>query len=344
MKNKRILIGMSGGVDSTYTAAKLFSLGFSVEGAVLRMSSETDVDGARKAAEKLNMKLHVIDCEKEFREKVIDNFVFEYSHARTPNPCVVCNREVKFGKLCEFASKNGFDVVSTGHYADVAFEKESGRYFIKRAKDVKKDQSYVLWRLSQEELSMLYFPMADEIKDDVKRVSAEKELIPEILKESQEICFIPSNDHASYIEEYIGKKFPQGNFVDSDGNVLGKHKGIVRYTVGQRKGLGISLGKHAFVLSVNANDNTVVLGDEDKLFTSEFDVSDMVFQKRVYKPGDRANFQVKIRYAAKPATCTVKFSDVTAHISLENPVRAVTAGQSAVFYDGDDIVFGGFIV
>lgn len=344
MEKKRILLGMSGGVDSTYAASKLISLGYYVEGAILKMSGSTDIEGAKKASENVGIKLNIIDCEKEFKECVIDNFVSEYLKARTPNPCIVCNRTVKFFALCRFAKENGFDTVATGHYSRVLYNEENGRYYIGLAADMKKDQSYVLWRLSQEELSMLWFPMSDEIKEDIKQISEELSLVPKNMKESQEICFIPGNDHTEYIEEYLGKKIPEGDFTDVDGNILGKHKGIVRYTVGQRKGLGISLGKHAFVLSVNACDNTVTLGDEDGLFKTEFDISDIVFQKREYKAGETAELSVKIRYAAKPVKCTVRFGEGNAHITTDVPVRAITPGQSAVFYESDGVVFGGFIV
>ncbi len=343
MEKKKVLLGMSGGVDSTFAASRLVSEGYTVEGALLLMSEHTDIESARAAAEKTGIPLHIIDCKADFREKVIDNFVSEYMRARTPNPCIVCNREVKIKKLCDFAREHGFDAVVTGHYAGVGFDEASERYFIKRGADDRKDQSYMLWRLTQEELSLLYFPLEESIKSEIKRESEERGLIERDKKESQEICFIPTNDHAAFIEEYTGKRFPTGDFTDENGKVLGTHKGIIKYTVGQRKGLGISLGKHAFVLSVNAGDGTIVLGDEEGLFKSEFSVSDTVFQKRVYAVGERASLEVKIRYAARPAKCEVEFAENGAHITLEAPARAITPGQSAVFYENCDIIFGGFI-
>ena len=334
---------MSGGIDSTYSVLKLRSLGYEVEGAILKMSEHTDIPAAQCAADALGVKLHIVDCTKEFSECVVKNFVSEYCAARTPNPCIVCNREVKFKKLCECAKSVGCDTVSTGHYARVLFNEENGRYYISRGLDCRKDQSYVLWRLSQDELAMLFFPLSDDMKTEVKEKSKEMELPSAEAKESQEICFIPSNDHTAYMEELLGKKFEEGDFVDANGRVLGKHKGVPRYTIGQRKGLGISLGKYAFVTSIDPDSNTVTLGDEDALFKNELDVSDLVFQKRVIPDRENVRLFAKIRYAAKPVMCTVTVSEGKAHVVLDEQARAVTPGQSAVFYDENDIVFGGFI-
>lgn len=344
MEKKKVLLGMSGGIDSTYAVVKLRTLGYEVEGAILKMSEHTDIAAAERAAEVLGVKLHIVDCTEDFRTHVVENFVSEYLRARTPNPCIVCNREVKFRKLCECAKALGIGTVSTGHYAHILRDGETGRYYIAKGKDARKDQSYVLWRLSQEELAMLYFPLADDVKTEVKQLSKEMELPSAELKESQEICFIPSNDHAAYIEEYMGKKIPSGNFVDKEGRVLGKHKGVVRYTIGQRKGLGISLGKHAFVTKIDSEAGTVTLGDECDLFLREFDIDNLVFQKREYGAGESERMYVKIRYAAQPVLCTVKFNENGAHVILDEPARAVTPGQSAVFYDEQGIVLGGFIL
>lgn len=343
MKNKKVLLGMSGGIDSTYAVVKLRSLGYEVEGAILKMSEHTDIEAAKRSADALGVKLHVVDCMDDFSKCVVNNFVSEYCAARTPNPCVVCNREVKFKKLCECAKENGCNIVSTGHYAHVRQNPENGRYYISHGLDDRKDQSYVLWRLSQEELEMLFFPLADDVKTEVKQISKDMALPSAEAKESQEICFIPSNDHAAYMEELLGHSFAEGAFIDANGKVLGKHKGVPRYTIGQRKGLGISLGKHVFVTAIDSNENTVTLGDEEELFKTELDISDLVFQKRIIADGESAKLAVKIRYAAKPTACTVTVNGDNAHIVLDEPARAITPGQSAVFYDGDDVVFGGFI-
>ena len=250
---------------------------------------------------------------------------------------------MKFKKLCECAKAVGCDTVSTGHYARVLRNEENGRYYISRGLDNRKDQSYVLWRLSQEELEMLFFPLADDVKTEVKEKSREMALPSAEAKESQEICFIPSNDHTAYMEELLGKKFEEGDFIDADGKVLGKHKGVPRYTIGQRKGLGISLGKHAFVTSIDPVSNTVTLGDEKELFKNELCISDLIFQKRIISDGESVRLFAKIRYAAKPVMCTVTVASGKAFVVLDESARAITPGQSAVFYDGDDVVFGGFI-
>jgi len=343
MENKKVLLGMSGGIDSTYAVVKLRALGYEPVGAVLKMSEHTDVAAAQRAAEALCVELYVADMCEAFKKNVVENFVSEYLCARTPNPCIVCNREVKFRGLCELAKSLGIDKICTGHYARVIKSPETGRYYIARGSDARKDQSYVLWRLSQEELAMLFFPLADEVKTDVKQISREMALPSAELRESQEICFIPTNDHTSFIEDYIGKKIPEGDFKDKEGRVLGRHKGVVRYTIGQRKGLGISLGKHAFVTSIDPEKNTVTLGDECDLFTREFEIDDLIFQKHEYAEGESAGLLVKIRYATPPVPCTVHFGASCAHITTEEPVRAITPGQSAVFYDEDGVVFGGFI-
>ena len=343
MENRKVLLGMSGGIDSTYAVVKLRALGYDPVGAILKMHDHTDIDAAQRAADVLGVDLHVVDCREDFEKIVVENFVSEYSRARTPNPCIVCNREVKFKKLCECARSLGIDKICTGHYASVKKSEETGRFYIARGKDARKDQSYVLWRLSQEELSMLFFPLADDVKTEVKQISKEMALPSAELKESQEICFIPSNDHTAFIEDYLGKKIPEGEFTDKEGRVLGKHKGVVRYTIGQRKGLGISLGKHVFVTAIDPGRNTVTLGDECELFTREFDADDLVFQKREYGAGQSARMLVKIRYAAPPVPCTVNFDGNSAHVVTDDPVRAITPGQSAVFYDEDGVIFGGFI-
>ena len=343
MEKKRVLLGMSGGIDSTYAVVKLRSLGYEPVGAVLKMSEHTDVAAAQRAADALGVELHVVDMQEEFRTHVVENFVSEYVRARTPNPCIVCNREVKFKGLMECARALGIDHICTGHYASVEKSEETGRYYIARGTDARKDQSYVLWRLSQEELDMLFFPLSGDVKTEVKQISKEMALPSAELKESQEICFIPSNDHTAFIEGYIGKKIPEGSFTDKEGRVLGKHKGVVRYTIGQRKGLGISLGRQAFVTAIDPDKNTVTLGDEAELFTREFEIDDLVFQKRCDAPGESARLLVKIRYAAPPVAATVYFDECGAHVTAEEPVRAITPGQSAVFYDNDGVVLGGFI-
>ena len=336
----KIVLGMSGGVDSNYSVKKLQDMGYTVIGATLIMSDETDDSAAKRVAEELGIEHVSIDCRGEFEKCVIGDFVSEYARGRTPNPCVVCNRYVKFKKLCELAKSIGAEKVSTGHYVDIGYE--NGRYFIRRGADVRKDQSYVLWNLTQEELGMLYFSLADDDKKDVMVRAEELGLMPDDYSESQEICFIPSNDHAAFIEGRIGKSKP-GDFIDESGNVVGKHRGIVNYTIGQRKGLGLSLGHPVFVYDIDAAKNTVSVSTEEKLFSCSASCSRLNFQKLAPGDMDARRFRVKIRYAAQPTETTVFVTGDSARIVFDTPVRAATPGQSAVFYDGEDIAFGGFI-
>ena len=345
MAGNRILLGLSGGADSTYAARKLSDEGFSVEGAVLKMHEYTDVLAAEESARELGIPLHVIDCTEAFRGAVVKNFLDEYTLARTPNPCIVCNREVKFRYLYEYALAHGFDKIATGHYARVikVAAEEGLRYAVARATDTDKDQTYMLWRLSQEQLSMLVLPLSDMRKDEVREGLRKEGLAAAERGDSQEICFLPEGDYAAFIEKERGA-FPKGNFIDREGHILGTHKGIINYTVGQRKGLGISLGERAFVTDIDPVSNTVTLDNSPKM-TSELTVSDMVFSG-MKEPASvvERELYVKLRYRAKPAKAKVVFyPEGWARIYLSEPQSSVTPGQSAVFYSGDTVVAGGVI-
>lgn len=336
------LVGMSGGLDSTFAALSLIENGYAVEGAVLRFSDETDVKSAEKAASDLGIKLHVIDCRDDFKKFVTDNFTREYLCGRTPNPCVVCNRYVKVKKLCDAAREMGLDYFATGHYCSVGFE--NGRYFIRRGKDENKDQSYMLWGLSQEQLSMFLTPLADLSKEYIRSYMAKKGFEQASAKESQDICFIPNGDYAKYIEDSAGK-VPCGNFIDENGKVIGTHKGIIHYTVGQKKRLGIALGEKMTVCGIDAKENTVMLMPSES-----------------YKPCgkikiDGLNFQyissldeikelpltVKVRYSAKPRKAKIDAGKDEIFAEFEPTFPESAPGQSAVFYVGDKLAFGGFI-
>ena len=342
----RILLGMSGGLDSTYAAMKLKEEGHTVEGACLLMHPYTDTHLAKEAADSLGIKLHVISCEELFANTVIENFTSEYLKGRTPNPCIVCNSEVKFKVLYDYAAEHGFDMIATGHYARVIKNECNGevRYAVANAEDSKKDQTYMLWRLSQPILSKLIFPLADLCKSQIRETARERSLVSADREESQEICFIPSNDHTEYIKNRYSDAVKPGNFVDTEGNVLGTHDGIVRYTVGQRKGLGVSLGKRMFVTKIDPETNTVTLSEEDETKDS-LCVCDMVFSGiPELKVGERRTCEVKLRYLAPRVECIIEYlGEGRGRVELNTPVRALTPGQSAVFYDGSHVIFGGFI-
>ena len=338
----RILLGMSGGLDSSFSALKLIEEGHSVEGAVLIMHDYTELDSARESARELGIKLHEIDCRDLFREAVVSDFIEQYRRGRTPNPCVVCNREVKFRALYDYAMKCGFDMIATGHYAAIKTGND-GKRVIARALDTKKDQSYMLWRVPSEIIDRLILPLSDLKKEDIRREAESRGLSSADRKDSQEICFIPSGDYAAYIEERIGKSEP-GDFVDGSGKVVGRHNGVIHYTVGQRKGLGIALGSRAFITEIDPQTNKITLSFSAKE-TGEFSVSDVVCSAG-FSPeiGRMYSLFVKVRYQAPLILASVEFiSPTKAKVSLESSARSVTAGQSAVFYDGEMLAFGGFI-
>lgn len=340
----KILLGLSGGVDSTYAAQSLLNDGHTVEGAVLLMHDYTSVDEARESAASLGIPLHIIDCREQFANIVIDNFISEYTAARTPNPCVICNSEIKFIYLLDYAEKNGFDKIATGHYAGVeTFTDGEGRFYgIKRSRDLKKDQTYMLWRLPQRVLEKLIFPLENMTKLEVRQGSKSSGLAAADRADSQEICFLPNGDYADFIESRVGK-CPRGNFLDENGGVLGEHRGIIRYTIGQRRGLGISAASRIFVTDIDPINNTVTLCANDSYSDTVF-VSGLVYSgMREPSYGEKMRLLVKLRYTASAAEADVTFFSDRARIELLSPVRAVTPGQSAVMYKDDLLVAGGFI-
>ncbi|MBR5871809.1 MAG: tRNA 2-thiouridine(34) synthase MnmA [Clostridia bacterium] len=344
-----ILVGMSGGLDSTYAAYRYREQGYQVIGAVLRMSEETDIASAQTAAEQVGIPLEIIDARADFDRYVKQYFADAYAMAQTPNPCVECNRYVKVAMLCERARELGIPRVSTGHYARVLRDDETGRYFVRAAEDRRKDQSYVLWQLPQWMLAMLELPMAELEKTEVRSHAAALGFTAAAAKESQDICFLPNGGYIPFVEQRLGKTFAPGDFVDETGRVVGRHEGIIRYTVGQRKGLGIALGHPMFVTKIDAASNVVHLAPAGMEFGGSVVVDSLNFQRLAPEAlAVGMAVTVKIRYAAPPAHAVIdRIDDGRITVRFDVPQRAVTPGQSAVFYDTDgrgDVLFGGKIV
>lgn len=337
----KILLGMSGGLDSTYAARILLDAGHTVEGAVLIMHDHTELREARESAASLGIPLQEIDCRAGFDDAVVLPFCTEYLAGRTPNPCILCNERVKFRFLYEQMCARGFDRIATGHYARI--EEKDGRYAVCRARDGKKDQSYVLYRLPQTILSHLLTPLSDYEKEQVRTAAREGGLTAADRAESMEICFLPDGGYPAYIESRFGR-VEEGDFIDTDGRVLGRHRGILHYTVGQRKGLGIALGERMFVSRIDPQTNTVTLSRDAERGTREFLVGDTVFSGIPPQDEGEGRFTVKLRYLAPSVPATARFHGGQIRVTLDAPVAAVTAGQSAVFYDGDRVAFGGFIL
>lgn len=340
----RILVGISGGVDSAVAAKRLLSLGNTVEGAVLIMHEHTELSAARDAAESIGIKLHEIDCRERFNI-IKENFVNEYVKGRTPNPCIICNERVKFARLYEFALEQGFDAIATGHYATVVENDHMGnkRFSLKVSQDVRKDQTYMLYRLPQHILSKLILPLGECSKEDVRKYASIEGISAANRSDSQEICFLPEGNHTDYIEKMSGK-CPEGDFIDEKGRILGRHKGIIHYTVGQRKGLGISLGERAFVTEINPQNNTVTLSNSmsGKLNVK---ITDIVFMG-MDNPDYNNDYimDVKLRYTAVPVRASVRFfEDNSAMLSFDEPKKSAP-GQSAVLYENGIVMCGGFIL
>lgn len=342
MNRLNICVAMSGGVDSTAAAKLLLSQGYSVGGAVMKLDDNgQDVLDASEAAERLGIRLSVIDCRESFRSCVIDRFAKDYFSGMTPNPCVVCNKYVKLGKLMDSVLSLGYDKVATGHYARL--ERAGNRTLLKKGSDRSKDQSYVLYSLSQHQLSRLLLPLGGMTKDDVRRYAAENNIPAADRPESQDICFVKDGDYASFIERHLGKTSPPGAVKLLDGTVLGRHNGLIRYTIGQRRGLGVSYSEPLFVVQKDLPSNSLVLGTKDELYTRELAAADVN-----YIPFDRLDRPMRVsartRYHQKEAAAVITpTGEKSAKVRFDEPQRAVCAGQSVVFYDGDLVVGGGFI-
>ena len=341
----KILLGISGGVDSAYAAYKLKSEGHDVEGAVIKMHEHTELDAAIEAAESIGIPLHIIDATEAFERLIKENFASEYISGRTPNPCIICNPKVKFKALYDYAMANGFDMIATGHYARIVKVESNGvmRYTLASPADEKKDQTYMLCRLPQHILEKTLFPLADMNKSDVRQSSREGGLSAADRGDSQEICFLPDGGYADFVQERKGK-CPSGNFIDDSGAILGTHKGIIHYTVGQRKGLGIALGERVFVTDIDPVANTVTLSPAPKKST-KISITDVVYTG-LTPPTEELTIEalVKPRYTAKKVSATVTFHmNATATVTFSEPTTAAP-GQTLTVYNSDGILLaGGFI-
>lgn len=343
LSEKKVLIGMSGGVDSSAAVCILKDKGFEVSGAFCIMHDyyENALEDARKVAKDLEIDFFVLDVRYDFEKIVVADFLNCYKSGRTPNPCIVCNPNVKFKALLKKADEIGAKYIATGHYARIS--SENGRYYIKTAENKQKDQSYMLYRLSQEVLKRVIFPLGDMYKEDVRNFARENNINVASKPDSQEICFIPDKDYAGFIEKRLGK-FPKGNFIAPEGTVCGEHKGIINYTVGQRKGLNIALGQPVFIKKIDPLKNEIYLAYKGGEFFDEVFFEDIVFMK-ISEIKEKISCNAKVRYSNKTEKCIAeRLNNGSYRAYFKDKVRAPAKGQSIVFYDDEDnILFGGFI-
>ncbi len=356
---KKAVVGMSGGVDSSVAAYLLKEQGYEVIGVTMQIWQADDtagareggccglsaIDDARRVAAQLDIPYYVMNFRQDFQKHVIDYFVSEYCSGRTPNPCIACNRYVKWEALLQRSLSIGADYIATGHYAQIA-RLPDGRYAVRQSAAVKKDQTYALYSLTQEQLRHTLFPAGAYTKEQIRQIAAQAGLKVAAKPDSQEICFVPDNDYAGFISRETGRAEQPGCFVSADGTVLGQHKGISYYTVGQRKGLGLAFGKPVFVTQIKAAANEVVLGPHEDLMTVHLQAQQVCYMARErLEPGQR--MMAKIRYSHAGEDCTV--TEVSADgssicLQFDRPVRAVTPGQAVVFYEDGYVLGGGTIV
>lgn len=350
---KKVLVGMSGGVDSSVAALLLKKQGYKADGATLHLLcgvnkeaennyNSNDIEDAKTVCRKLGINHYVFNFSEDFKAKVINKFAKSYEMGETPNPCVDCNKNIKFAKMLDSAKKLGYDYIATGHYVQREVGTD-GRILLKKAVDHKKDQTYVLYVLTQDMLKFTLFPLGSMTKEQSRALAEEYNLINARKPDSQDICFIKDGNYAGFLENKLGIKSRGGDFVYKDGTVLGKHKGIIHYTIGQRKGLGISYAHPIFVIDKNPNSNIVKLGENEDLFTNTLTATELNWIA-VEKPTDGMHVTAKARYSQKESPATIHLMDKdTVMVEFCEKQRAITKGQAVVFYDGEYVVGGGTI-
>lgn len=354
----KVVVAMSGGVDSSLTAALLVHQGYECIGVTMRLwdddLSEIDpdnrgccslsaVEDARRVADKLGIPYYVLNFRQMFQETVIDYFVEEYAAGRTPNPCIACNRYVKFAGLLERAKQLGAQYVATGHYARIVYDEARRRHLLKKGVDTAKDQSYALYHLNQQTLGHFLMPLGEYTKTETRHLAREFGLSVADKPDSQEICFIPDNDYKRYLNDHAPGSIRPGNMVDTSGKTIGRHAGLPLYTVGQRKGLGLAVGHPLYVVALDYAKNELLVGTDQDVFAGEL-IADDLNWILIDQLEDTLSVKAKIRYSAMPADATLTpYAEGKVHVSFSTPQRAVTPGQSIVFYD-DDIVVGGGII
>ena len=346
MENKKVLLGMSGGVDSSVSALLLKKQGYEVIGITLEMfdnDSNVSLD-AKKVCDSLHIPHYTFSCKNDFKRHVIDDFISCYSNCKTPNPCIECNRYIKFGYMYEKAKELGCYYIATGHYARNEYNKEYDRWVLKKSNAGNKDQTYVLWNIPKDVIEHIIFPLSDfENKEQIREIAREADLEAANKPDSEDICFIPDGNYKAFLENNSSIKAKVGNIVNSSGEVLGKHTGLYNYTIGQRKGLGIAYKVPLFVLGFNEEKNEVIVGEEKKLYKKEILVNNinLLLIDKIDKP---MLVDVKTRYSTKSAKATIIQNENTIKVTFEEPQRAITPGQSAVFYINDIVLGGGKIM
>ncbi len=354
---RKAIIAMSGGVDSSVAALLTKETGDECIGATMKLfhnedigvkrektcCSLDDVEDARNVCYRMGIRYYVFNFSERFKEDVMDRFVDAYEHGATPNPCIDCNRYLKFDKMFQRMRELEYDYIVTGHYARVEYDEEKNRYLLKKAVDDTKDQSYVLYMLTQEQLARISLPLGGLRKTEVREIAEKHGFVNARKHDSQDICFVPDGDYAKFIEQYTGRKSIPGDFVDTEGNILGKHKGIIHYTLGQRRGLGIPAASRLYVCDISPKTNQVVLGNNEDLFHSELTATKVnLISCESLKEPMRLKAKIRYRHPEQEAVAW-QTEDGVLHVRFDKPQRAITRGQAVVLYDGDIVVGGGVI-